>query len=322
MRTWRVPAAGGPLKPELVYPAVGALSRDGRKLAYTQFQNGEQPAIWRADLSGPGGQVLRNRKLIYSQYMDDTAQPSPDGTRLALQSARSGAPEIWLNSVEGDHPVQLTFFGDFAGTPRWSPDGQRIAFDAWTRNDANIYIVDSEGRNLHAITRGETMNVVPSWSRDGNSIYYSSNRTGSFQIWKHSLEDGSEKRMTSAGGFNPFESYDGKTIYYSKRDEAGLWSMPAAGGSESRLIQGKPQLIYWGHWAVTQDGLYLLNTDAKPRPTIEFYSFATRRFTPVLTLEKQPSQWQPSLSASRDGRTLYYSQRDPQSSITLVENLP
>jgi len=38
--------------------------------------------------------------------------------------------------------------------------------------------------------------------------------------------------------------------------------------------------------------------------TIEFYSFATRRITPVLSLEKKPSPWQPALSASRDGRTV------------------
>src|ERR1700758_23852 len=38
-----------------------------------------------------------------------------------------------------------------------------------------------------------------------------------------------------------------------------------------------------------------------PRPTIEFYNFATRRITRVLSLEQKPSPWLPSLSASRDG---------------------
>jgi Tol biopolymer transport system component/DNA-binding winged helix-turn-helix (wHTH) protein len=329
MRPWRVPVAGGPLEPEMVYPGVGSISQDGRRLVYAEKQvdsssHFDPAAIWRADLSNAGGPVLRTKKLIYSQFMEDAAQPSPDGTRLALQSARSGTNQIWLNSTDGDHPVQLTNIGWLSGTPRWSPDGRWIAFDARPEDHvpiySHIYVVDAEGRNLHAITHGDSDNYVPSWSRDGKSIYFASVRTGSRQIWKHSLENGSERQLTEHGGFAPFESYDGRTIYYSKFDQPGIWSMPANGGSESPVVTGKPQVSYFGHWAVTESGLYLLDADAEPRPAIEFYSFATRRITPVLSLENSPSDWQPSLSASRDGRTLFYTQYDPQSVIKMVEH--
>jgi hypothetical protein len=123
-------------------------------------------------------------------------------------------------------------------------------------------------------------NLVPSWSRDGRFIYFASKRTGSGQIWKHSVKDGSERQLAEHGGFDPLESYDGRTIYYSKFDEPGRGSIPAGGGSESPVVIGKPQVSYWGHWAVTERGLYLLDADAEPRPTIEFYSFATPRITP------------------------------------------
>jgi dipeptidyl aminopeptidase/acylaminoacyl peptidase len=305
----------------MVYPGVGSISQNGRRLAYTESQVGEAPAIWRADLSNAGGPVLRTRKLIYSQFLEDSAQPSPGGTLLALQSDRSGEGQIWLNSTDGGHPMQLTNnIGGHSGTPRWSPDGRWIAFDSVQPDDVQIYVVDAEGRNLHPITHGDFDNVVPSWSRDGKSIYFASNRTGSRQIWKHSLEDGSERRLTEHGGFDPFESYDRQTIYYSKFDEPGIWSMPASGGNASLIVAGRPQMSYWGHWAVTESGLYLLDADAEPRPTIEFYSFATRRITPVLSLEKSPSPWQPSLSASRDGRRIFYTQYDSQSVIKMVEN--
>lgn len=326
---WRVPVAGGPLEPEMVYPGVGSISQDGRRLAYADSQTGGSSspssspsiptAIWRADLSNAGGPVLRTRMLIYSQFMEDAAQPSPDGTRLALQSKRSGGAQIWLNSTEGDHPVRLTRIGR-SGSPRWSPDGGWIAFDTHVEDHVHIFVVDAEGRNLHAITHGDSDNFVPSWSCDGKSIYFASLRTGNRQIWKHSVENGSERQLTEHGGFDPLESYDGQTIYYSKFDEPGIWSMPASGGSESPVVAGMPQVSYWGHWTVTESGLYLLDADAEPRPAIEFYSFATRRITPVLSLEKSPNPWQPSLSASRDGRTVFYTQTDPQSAIKMVEN--
>jgi len=161
---------------------------------------------------------------------------------------------------------------------------------------------------------------VPSWSRDGRYIYFASTRTGSRQIWKHSVEDGSERQLTEHGGIDPLESYDGRTIYYTKFDEAGIWSMPASGGSESPVVTGKPQVSHWGHWAVTESGLYLLDADGQPHPTIEFYSFATGRITPVLSLETGLSPWQPSISASRDGRQIFYTQYAPQSVIKMVEN--
>jgi dipeptidyl aminopeptidase/acylaminoacyl peptidase len=185
--------------------------------------------------------------------------------------------------------------------------------------NAKIFVVDAEGRNLHSITAGAYDNVVPSWSRDGKSIYFVSKRMGNWEVWKHSLESGAELQMTKHGGFDAFESYDGQTLYFSKFDQAGIWSMPAKGGPESLIVADKPQVGYWGHWAVTQDGLYLLNTDAKPRPTIEFYRFATRRITPVFTLEMQPARQQPSLSATADGRAIYYTQYDRQSVIKLME---
>jgi Tol biopolymer transport system component/DNA-binding winged helix-turn-helix (wHTH) protein len=215
-------------------PGRGTISQDGRRLAYAETQAGDSSnhfppaAIWRADLSKAGGPVLRTRKLIYSQFLEDAAQPSPDGTRLALESARSGTGQIWLNSTDGDHPVQLTNIGRHSDTPRWSPDGRWIAFDARVEDYAHIYVVDAEGRNLHAITHGDSDNVVPSWSRDGRFIYFASPRTGTRQIWKHSVENGSERQLTEHGGFAPFESYDGRTIYYSKFDDPGYGACPQA----------------------------------------------------------------------------------------------
>ena len=71
---------------------------------------------------------------------------------------------------------------------------------------------------------------------------------------------------------------------------------------------------------MTEAGIYLLDVDAAPRPTIMYYSFQTRQLTPVLQLEEHPLPWGANLSASRDGRTLLITQGIPQSSITMAEN--
>jgi Tol biopolymer transport system component/DNA-binding winged helix-turn-helix (wHTH) protein len=317
---WRVSVGGGEIRKEPLYPTIGRFSADGRRFVYEEATHTERASVWRADLTGQGGAVLNKRKIIATQTFDDSAQPSPDGNSIAWMSERTGPAEIWVSEANGDRPRQLTHMNSHAGTPRWSPDGNWIAFD-FDLVSLQIYVIDAEGRNLRQITLGSGANVVPSWSRDGKWIYFASGRTGRNEIWKHSLETGKELQITTHGGFNAFESFDGRTVYFSRFDEPGIWSIQS-GGSESIVIEGKPQTLYWGQWALTRTGIYYMNVEAEPRARIDFYEFATRRAHPVLALEKLPVWAGPSLSATADGKTIYYAQHDLQSIAMLMEFQP
>jgi Tol biopolymer transport system component/DNA-binding winged helix-turn-helix (wHTH) protein len=318
-RPWRVPAAGGAIEPETVYPSVGALTSDGQRLAYVEY-SGLPPATWRAELATPGGKVLSLTRTVVSSGGNGSAQFSPDERQIVFQSARSGVCHIWKSNADGTDPQRLTSLDKgWAGTPRWSPDGKWIAFDLRRGKHTEITMVDSEGRNQHSVVTGNYENSVPSWSRDGKSIYFASNRTGEWQVWKRDLSSGEETRMTRHGGFAAFESYDGRTLYYSRFEGGGIWSMPVGGGAEERITDALHR-GYWGHFAVTEAGIYLLDVDAAPRPTIMYYSFQTRRLMPVLQLEEHPATWTASLSASRDGKALLFAQGVPESSILMTEN--
>jgi Tol biopolymer transport system component/DNA-binding winged helix-turn-helix (wHTH) protein len=319
-RLWHVSIEGGEVEPETVYPHLGAPSRDGQRLAYVVIGNGEPEAIWRADLAGPGGHVLARKKIVASPEYNAQPQLSPDETKIVFSSQRSGNSEIWRSEADGSNPIQLTSFGgEYGGTPRWSPDGRWIVFDRYPAKHPQIYVIDAEGRNMRAMTDGDGDNCVPSWSRDGESIYFGSARSGSWQIWKQSVHGGGAVQITQHGGFTGFESYDGKTFYYSK-DVEGLWSVPVDGGAEALVTPGLRQ-GYWGAWAVSETGIYLIDDDVLPRPTIEFYNFRTRRLNAVMQIEYSPlEEGDPSLDASRDGRIVLFAQHRPQSSIAMVEN--
>ena len=318
-RPWRVPAAGGAIEQEAVYPGVGTLSRDGRRLAYVD-DSGLPPAVWRTQLDAPGGKVLSLERIVASSG-EDSPQLSSDGRQIVFRSGRLGIGGIWKSDANGANPLQLmSSTRGFAGTPRWSPDCKWIAFDYRINTHSQIYMVDSEGRNLHAVTAGDWENAVPSWSRDGASIYFSSNRTGSWQVWKRNVTTGDERQVTRKGGLAAFESFDATRVYYSKIDGAGIWSVPPAGGVEERVTD-PPHRGYWGHFAVTDGGIYLLDANARHRPTVMYYSFQTNRLTPVFQLTEHPLPWRPELAASHDGRTVLFAQSIPQSSITMVDNL-
>jgi serine/threonine protein kinase/Tol biopolymer transport system component len=314
---WRVPVQGGMIEPEPVVTRDGYLSRDGRLLAYTEG-GGEEGAIWRANLSGPSGKVLSKTKIVSGGSWGP--QDSPDGRFVIYTSPRSGGANIWKSDADGANPTQLTTFGGgINGDGRWSPDAKWITLDRRQGPRSQIFMIDSEGRNPHAITEGAFDNNVSSWSRDGESIYFSSNRTGRWELWKHNLESKAEVQVTQHGGFLAYESYDGKELYYSKFFSSGIWQMPVTGGPEQQIVDGL-QTWYWGSWDVTKTGLYFLNADASPRPTIMFYDFRTRKTSAVFQPDGQIVPHNDTLCASQDGRTVFYAQRNQNSTVVLMQD--
>lgn len=55
---------------------------------------------------------------------------SPDSKQLLFVRAAEGRPQLFLLSMEGGEPIQLTKFRYGVGNPKWSPDGKKILFSA------------------------------------------------------------------------------------------------------------------------------------------------------------------------------------------------
>ena len=314
---WRVSRSGG--APERV-PLVGdnasdpAFSRAGWKLAYTQFF--QDANIWRVDPAGREAPV----KVISSTQYDSSPQYSPDGSRIAFRSTRSGSNEIWVSDADGRTPVQLTRFGGpLTGCPRWSPDGMRLAFDTRPEGQADIYVTGSYGGPPRRMTTSPAEDVVPSWSRDGAWIYFASNRTGAWEVWRVASAGGTEEQVTRLGGFAAFPSVDGNYLYYAKgRSEPGLWRKRLPNGPEEAVLeQLKPG--YWGYWAVSEDGIYFADEPGTPATRgIYFCDFATRSIRQVLKIEKMLAVTDSGLALSPDRRHLLYTQVDQSGSDILM----
>jgi Tol biopolymer transport system component len=219
---------------------------------------------------------------------------------------------------------------NLTGTPRWSPDGHWIAYDSRSSDsgregDADIYVISAEGgqpRNLTLEASGDVAeDVAPTWSRDGKWIYFGSTRSGSMQIWKVPADGGRAMQMTQEGGFEGFESHDGKFFYYAKgRAVPGIWQIPTGGGKETLLLDHH-NAGYWRHWAVAEKGIYFATANTPSQPVIELFSFATGKVTQVAALDRSLSRSEPGLAISPDGRWLLFAQMDQSGSdVMLVEN--
>jgi Tol biopolymer transport system component/DNA-binding winged helix-turn-helix (wHTH) protein len=322
-RVWKVSVDGGPVSAEGVYPEVGSQSRDGTRLTYIQSPGNWPTEALRVTLARPGGPVLGQQTLFASGSTSFALYPSFDDRELVFESDLAQdagwTTEIWKSRSDGGSLLQLTNFHGSAGTPRWSPDGKLIAFDYRPGLRSHIYVMDSDGRNPHIISSEHSEQQVPSWSRDGKAIYFTANNTGDWQVWRRDLASGEERQITRLGGYAAFESNDGKRLYYSRLEGGGIWTVPVNGGAEEQLTDDLHH-GYWGHFSVVDSGIYFLDADAKPGPTIMFYDFHNRRSAPVLTLKESPTPWAAGLAASRDGLALYFVQYKLTGSVILAEN--
>ena len=157
-------------------------------------------------------------------------------------------------------PLTFTDMGTSEGSPAWSPDAMSLAFDARTDSFAHIYTMDATGARLRQVTKGQFNDIVPNWSPDGRWIYFGSNRSGSWQIWRTASDgSGDLQRVTSGEGMVARISYDGKWLYFTHFADAGLWRMPINGGTEVKVFDGPP-VDHQDYWTIAPEGVYVLRS--------------------------------------------------------------
>ena len=309
----RVGVSGGG-EPELIVPRLSigflpapALSPDGQRLAYSEQV--DNTAITRLEMPEGAGQPVLT-KLIGSTRLDLHAEYSPDGDRIAFASNRSGRFEVWSSDRDGSNPVQLTSMSfPWCSSVHWSPDGHRILFTAIDAESSDIRVVDSEGGGARALVSGPSDDLEANWSRDGESIYFTSNRSGQFQVWNVRPGGGDPVQVTTSGGANGIESVSGEWLFYIKDHfpewETSLWKVPVHGGREEKVLESVMR-----NYVPMEDGIFFFSqthpTHA-PDPSdayLQFHRFGSRETEVIARVEMGYKDH--GLSVSPDGRSFLF----------------
>jgi Tol biopolymer transport system component len=259
--------------------------------------------------------------LIASPFRERYAQYSPDGRRIAFQSRRSAdGEEVWLADADGASLTRLTHGpGTWQGSPCWSPDGRTIVFDSRSEDgQGDVWMIGVDGSGLRQVTREPSDENKPSFSRDGRWIYFSSNRTGRDEVWRVAAAGGTEEQVTHEGGSVPFQSFDGRTLYYLGQGNA-LRTRPVAGGPERTIIRCVNQRSY----AVGPQGIFHVdcrvpNAPLPSRRVLRFWNATTGQDGIVGTFDA-PSTGH--LSCSPDGRSVLYDRSNvAEYDLMMIEN--
>jgi Tol biopolymer transport system component len=319
-KLWRIAAAGGSSRNALAsgrHPASPAVAPAGRHLAFV-----ETPAldrIWRIDLNA-SEPAASARLLTGSSYRELAPSWSPDGTRIAsvsIRTGRTGTSEVWVSDADGNHLTEITHLNaPWIEQLRWSFDGRAVLFAVRGPGNVDVNRVASDGRTPpeHIPLPGDAHHLT--FSHDGRSIYFVSMA----QIWK-ARADGQQRQKLSNnwGDEQPEESADGQYVFF--RRERAVWRVSVSGGAEEKVFEHEPE-THWIAYQPAAGGFYYLERDRDERTvSLRFYGFAGAKSRELVRLPVADPSSVSAFSVSADGRYLLYPAVDrTQTSLVLTED--
>lgn len=156
-----------------------AWSPNGEQLVFDSGRKGA-PGLYLINRDGSGlRRLTRGQHYSSGQGSSDYAASwSPDGSKIAFTSNRTGENQLYLMNSDGSNQRRLTKT-DVEGEalqPAWSPDGSKIAFMSGLGKTREIYIINTDGTGLRRVTTNSEYDGSPAWSPDGSRIAYISTR--------------------------------------------------------------------------------------------------------------------------------------------------
>ncbi len=226
-----------------------------------------------------------NRPLTTGSYRDASPRISPDGTRIAYLTNRSGKTQIHVRWLDSSQEAQITDLQQGPSNIEWSPDGKWIGYTSRVpaKNDFSIRLPEKPS----GAKWPDPPIVITKlrWTADGQGIL----QPGYTHVFAIPASGGAPKQITS-GDYNHGQfawSADGKWIYtstaripdaeynleggdiyaYSVDDNSVIKQLTNRKGPDTDPVPGPggKKIAYVGHdWkfqSYTVNHLYLMDPD-------------------------------------------------------------
>jgi serine/threonine protein kinase len=186
--------------------------------------------------------------------------------QVAFASQRTGMPQIYLITVDGNDLHPITNLPEGACQPSWAPSGARLVFTSPCQangdsyRESSLYLINADGSDLTPLSTAPGGDFDPAWSPDGKHIAFTSLRDGHKEIYVLDMATFQVARLTvstaadeenSQPAWSPFNN---QIVFVKKRFGAlQIWTMTDTGQNQEQVVRSGQTL--WDYSPVwTPDG--------------------------------------------------------------------
>ncbi|HEV8145233.1 MAG TPA: S9 family peptidase [Bryobacteraceae bacterium] len=296
------------------------ITKDAKSVIYVMGWSDKMVDQRYSNLWIVSGDGKDNRPLTSGAFRDTSPRLSPDGTRVAYLSNRSGKNQIHVRWLDSAQDAQITDLQQAPSSIEWSPDGKWIGYIARVPAKADWSIRMPDKPNGARWADPPIVVTKLRWRQDGQGLV----QPGYSHVFAVPSTGGAPKQITSGdfnhggqGGFGGGFAWsaDGKSIYVST-NRATDWEYDLKGGdiyayglddgSVKQLTKregpdtnpepspGGKKIAYIGHdWkfqSYTVNHLYVMDADGSNQ----------KNLTPALDRDVRNPQW------SWDGTKIFF----------------
>ena len=240
-----------------------AFSPDGAKIGM-MTQNSAIPEFWVIPLGNENARLVWSRPDLPNFAAPFTWLPDSRHIVSAMPFPRPGV-HLWFTDTVSSEQRLITASGSVENDPALSPDGTRLAA-AFQQANYDVYEFSLDRHALIPMLASSRNEMDPAWSAAGSQLAYTTDRSGTDEIWLRSRNGEFERPLVTPQDFHdgqthlvsaPAFSPDGQRIAYFRQGADGgqIWISPVAGGqpvelSHNENAQDLPNWSPDGAWIV------------------------------------------------------------------------
>jgi serine/threonine protein kinase/Tol biopolymer transport system component len=218
-----------------------ALSPDGKRLALSVLRD-DNWDVWVYDVEREVA-----TRLTFDDGYDADQFWSHDGQYLFFSSDRDGQTRPYRKRADGSGEVERLSESELGFYPlSVSPDGRWVIGESQTDN-IDIAVLDLEAMGEPEVyLASEFMDRDPNFSPDGRWVAYSSNESGSYEIYVRPFPAAAGRwQVSDGGGRFPRWSGTGKELFYRTGEGIMVANIEASGDS---FQVGKATTVFEGSY--------------------------------------------------------------------------
>ncbi len=216
-------------------------------------------------------QDLPLTRISTGNWNDIAPALSPDRTKLAFASDRTGYWDLYVMDLQTGQATQITNSPEYDSSPSWSPDSQWLAFETYINENLEVSVVSVNDRSqpVLPVTEDPASDHSPVWAPDGRHVAFISTRGGDSDVWLANLDLSGPERYQNlsntplAAENHPLWNYDGSKLLWSSTSQtigfSGLYVWDASDPTRSAHWIGDG---VWGAWNETAEKIVAITESA------------------------------------------------------------